>query len=275
RRKGAAVFLQLVAGRLVGIAAREHAALSWNAIAFLQIAALAGRDHVAPLRAAATRTGDHMVEGQLRRRQSVAAILAGKTIAQENIEPCKGWPSRGLNVFLQTDHRRQTHLESRRPDDAVILRYDVDAIEEDGLDRLLPRPERQWEIAERPKIRVQHQCWAIFGRQKSGYSPPFALSGAGSAAPLCQKNRVRWSRVQYVAPFLAAPCSMQRHCPDEISPEIQKLSQPVQLRDKLTTIGPAPPTYRQSSAAGAESSRFCRWRAISSSSRPTIAKPSM
>ena len=40
---------------------------------------------------------------------------------------------------------------------AVVIGDDVHALEEDRLDRVLPGPQRQRVIAQRPKIRVEHQ----------------------------------------------------------------------------------------------------------------------
>src|SRR6185503_6999690 len=40
---------------------------------------------------------------------------------------------------------------------AVVVFDDVDAVEEHRLDRVLPRPERQRIVTQRPEVRIQHQ----------------------------------------------------------------------------------------------------------------------
>src|SRR3954454_17921275 len=40
---------------------------------------------------------------------------------------------------------------------AIVMLDDVDAVEEHRLDRVLPRPERQRVVTQRPEIRIQHQ----------------------------------------------------------------------------------------------------------------------
>ena len=40
---------------------------------------------------------------------------------------------------------------------AIVMLDDVDAVEEHRLDRVLPGPERQRVVTQRPEIRVQHQ----------------------------------------------------------------------------------------------------------------------
>ena len=58
---------------------------------------------------------------------------------------------------------------------------------EDRLDRLLPRPERQGKIAERPEIRVQDQGGAGVQRYGHGVSSilPVLVAGlSGSGAPV-------------------------------------------------------------------------------------------
>ena len=63
----------------------------------------------------------------------------------------------GLTKDLQRHHARQLHLEARAAHRAVVIGDDVDAIEEHRLDRVLPRPQRQRVITQRPEVRVQHQ----------------------------------------------------------------------------------------------------------------------
>jgi hypothetical protein len=43
-----------------------------------------------------------VVEGQLVRREAVAAILAGEAVAQEDVEPGEGRLALRRDIFLQT-----------------------------------------------------------------------------------------------------------------------------------------------------------------------------
>src|SRR5262249_36940208 len=93
-----------------------------------------------------------------------AAILALELVAQEHVEPREGGIARRLDVGLERHDARQLHLEARRTDDALIFGEDIHAVEEDGLDRVLPSPQRQRKIAERAIIRVQDQRRTILRR---------------------------------------------------------------------------------------------------------------
>src|SRR4051794_1266906 len=88
---------------------------------------------------------------------TVPAILTGKLVAQENVEPREGRMGGWLYEILQRDDARQLHLEARAAHRAFVMRHDIHALEEDGLDRVLPGPERQRVIAQRPKVGVQNQ----------------------------------------------------------------------------------------------------------------------
>ena len=74
----------------------------------------------------------------------------------------------GLHIGLERDDGGQLHLEAGRMHDAVVFVEDVHALEEDRLDRVLPGPQRQREIAERPVIGVEHQRRAIVRRTRGG-----------------------------------------------------------------------------------------------------------
>ena len=91
------------------------------------------------------------------RSSRVAAILAGEAVAQEDVEPREGRMGRWLHEGLERDHARQLHLEGRAVHRAVVIGDDVHAFEEHRLDRVLPGPQRQRIIAQRPKVRVEHQ----------------------------------------------------------------------------------------------------------------------
>src|SRR5262245_10484458 len=74
-REGAAVLLELPAGRAEGAAADLHMGLGRGAAAFPEVAGRAGGGDIVPGRAPALGARQDMVEGELMR---VAAILAGE-----------------------------------------------------------------------------------------------------------------------------------------------------------------------------------------------------
>src|SRR3954467_8218572 len=122
-----------------------------------------------------------MIEGQIVRRVRPAAILAGEAGAQEHVETGEGRVARRLDILLQRDDAGQPHLERWAAHIRVVMIDDVDAVEKHRLDRVLPRPERQWEIAERAEIRIQHQGWTAIeqGRHRETFyscRPSLALT---------------------------------------------------------------------------------------------------
>src|SRR5436853_5388890 len=130
---------------------RVEPALLRKPVAFQQIAAAARGDDIGPYRGAAARPRHDVVEGELVRGARAAAILAAEAVAQEHVEPGEGRVARRLDIFLEGNDARQAHLEGGAADIGIVMVDDIDPLEEHRLDRVLPRPERQWEIAERPK----------------------------------------------------------------------------------------------------------------------------
>src|SRR5690242_1432478 len=112
RREGATVLLELEGTRLERTSLGMHMRLMRQAVAFAQVAGLAGGDDVLPIGAPAARARHHMVEGQVRRRRALAAILAAEAIAQEHVEPGEGRPALLWDEFLERDDRRQLHREA-------------------------------------------------------------------------------------------------------------------------------------------------------------------
>src|SRR5512137_2774147 len=102
-----------------------------------------------------------MIEGEV---VAIAAVLTGKAVTQKDVEPGEGWMSRRFYEGLERDHARQLHFEGGAVNRAVVIGDDIHAFEENRLDRVLPGPQRQWVIAQRPKIRVEHQGWKTTGR---------------------------------------------------------------------------------------------------------------
>src|SRR5439155_9984591 len=140
---------------------RMHPALPRQPIALEEIAGGARGDDVGPDRAPAARARNEMVEGQVVRGVWLAAILAGEAVAQKYVEPGKCRMPGRRHVFLQRDDTRQLHFQRRAAYADVVMVDDVDAIEKHRLDRVLPRPQRQREIAQRPKVGVENQSRAI------------------------------------------------------------------------------------------------------------------
>ena len=133
------------------------AALARQPRSLAQIAVAARGDDVLPRRAPAAAARHHVVERQVVRRAPVAAVLADERIAQEHVEPGERRPPRRRDVVLQRDHARQPHGHRRRAHLGLVFRQHRDPVEEHRLHRVLPGPQRQREIRQRPEIRVQHQ----------------------------------------------------------------------------------------------------------------------
>src|SRR5215469_6693021 len=100
-REGAAILLKHVGRRLNRAVARVHLALPRQPVSLPQIAGGAGGHDIGPGRASAAGPRHQMVKGQLVRRIRLATILAGKTVPEKDVEPCKRRMPRRGNVFLQ------------------------------------------------------------------------------------------------------------------------------------------------------------------------------
>src|SRR6185437_15205119 len=93
-----------------------------------------------------------------------AAILANETVAQKNVEPREGGMAGRLYVCLERNDGGKTHLKARASHCPLIMRNDVHPIEENCLDRILPGPERERVIAQRPEIGIEHERRTGFRR---------------------------------------------------------------------------------------------------------------
>lgn len=144
---------------------RLHADNVAPVVGLLQVAGRAGRHHVLPGGQPALGAGNHVVKGQL---LAAAAILAGEAIAQEHVEAGKRRGARGLDVGLQAHDGGQAHREAGRGDGAVIFGQDRHPVHEHGLDRILPRPQRERVIGEGAIIGVEDKGGAGLGRDRSG-----------------------------------------------------------------------------------------------------------
>src|SRR5262249_24863910 len=105
--------------------------------------------------APSARTGQQVIECEIVAR---AAILAGEFVAQEYVKPREGGLRRGLYESLERHHARQLHFRAWAANRALVFRDDVYALKEYRLDRILPAPERERVIAERPEIGIENQC---------------------------------------------------------------------------------------------------------------------
>ena len=83
--------------------------------------------------------------------------MAGEAVSKKNIEAREGRLSRRLHIGFQRHNRGQAHFKVRTSDRLVVMRDDIHPIEKNRLDRILPRPERERVIAQRTKIRIEHQ----------------------------------------------------------------------------------------------------------------------
>src|SRR6516225_7008137 len=95
-----------------------------------------------------------MIEGQI---VAGAAILARKTVAQKNVESRESRVRGRLYESLKRNHARQLYLEAWAAHCPVVIGDDVHPLEKHRLDGVLPGPKRQRVIAQRTKVRIQHQ----------------------------------------------------------------------------------------------------------------------
>src|ERR1700752_163316 len=154
RRKQPAVAMQLVHGGRVGRLSREHPRLLRRQIALAQITGRAGSDDVFPGGLAAFASGDDVIEGEVFGR---GAILASEAVAEEDVEAGEGGVGGRLDEGFERNDSGEPDLEARTSYSPVVVLHDVDAVEEHRLDRVLPRPERQRVVTQRPEVRIQHQ----------------------------------------------------------------------------------------------------------------------
>src|SRR5690348_15375171 len=97
-RKGAAIVAQELRRGLGWLMAREHMRFLGQPAALQKIAARAGGDDVLPGGPAAARARHEMVEGQVMGWERLAAILAGETVAQEDVEAGEGRTPRHRDI---------------------------------------------------------------------------------------------------------------------------------------------------------------------------------
>src|SRR5215212_9710772 len=199
RREMPAIGMEIVEGRSERGLGRPHLDFAREAVSFAEIAGGAGRDHVLPGSLPAFGAGDHVIEGKI---LPGAAILAGETITEEDVEAGEGRVSRGFDVIFERNDGGKTHLEARTSDRLVVLGDNVDPIKEHRLDGVLPTPDRQGIIAQRPIIGVQHQS-------RTGFRPDDRLDVYRHSTSSSGKSRSRDTLTLYreIAPLVKFPSS--------------------------------------------------------------------
>ena len=101
-----------VAAGLDGFSNQHHAGLCGGAAAFFDIAFQTCADDITPYRQSAQSAGDYMVQGQLRRGEAFAAVLAVVAVAGEQVAAVEfdGFV-RDAVVAQQPDHTRHGNME--------------------------------------------------------------------------------------------------------------------------------------------------------------------
>ena len=150
---------------------QAHLRLTRGAAAFLEIARRAGGGDVFPAGAPAQPARDNMIESEVLRG---AAILAGETIAQKQIEAGEGREFGRLHELSQRDHRGQLHRPAWRMHLAFVAGDDVHPFQKHRLDRGLPRPQAERIIRQRGEIGIEHQRGAI-GQMAGGRQMPAGI----------------------------------------------------------------------------------------------------
>src|SRR6266700_4572039 len=133
---------------------RKQPRLLRRQVALAQVARRTCGDDVLTGGLAALAARNDVIEGEV---VVSRAVLANEAVTQEHIEPGEGGMRGRLDEGFQRHHARQLNLERGAAHRAVVVFDDVDAVEEHRLDRVLPRPERQRVITQRPEVRIQHQ----------------------------------------------------------------------------------------------------------------------
>src|SRR5215204_2393796 len=125
--------MQLMHRRRERVLPWKHPRLLRRQVALAQIARRTGRDDIFPGGLAALAARDYVIEGEVVMR---VAVLAHKTVAQEDVEPGEGGMRGRLDERLQRHHARKLDLEARAVHRAVVVLDNVDAIEKHRLDRV-------------------------------------------------------------------------------------------------------------------------------------------
>ena len=134
-------------------AARPHAGVMGQVPALAQVARRACRDDVVPAGLAAPRARDQVVEGQV---VLAAAVLAEEAVTQEHVEPRESGIERRLDVGLER-HTEGSRISKEGLRTKGRIRRRCSPGPGNRLDGLLPAPQRERVVAQRPKIGIQHK----------------------------------------------------------------------------------------------------------------------
>src|SRR6476619_5983543 len=141
-------------GRLKRHLRRPHARLVHGHVALLEIATGTCGDDIDPGRVPPAGARQQMIEGKIIAR---TAVLAAEFVSQKYVKTREGRLGGRLYESLERYHAGKLHLPARAAYRALVFGDDVYAFQEYGLDRVLPRPQRQRIIAKWPEIGVEHQ----------------------------------------------------------------------------------------------------------------------
>ena len=151
-----------------------------------EVARRAGGRDILPRRPSAQPPRHDMVKGQVFARP---AILARKPVTQEQVEAGEGRMLRRLHILPQRDDAGDRHRPRRRVDLAFVIFDDGDTVEENRLDRGLPRPQAQGIIVERRIIGIQDKRGTAIGMpgeigmEHGGWTLPIADQMARHCLP--------------------------------------------------------------------------------------------
>lgn len=153
------VSLELCVGRFGWHALEVHVFKVGEQIpALAMVTCDAGGDDILPIGLAVAAARDDMIEGELMGREAGAAILARKIVAHEDVEPRKGRALDGHRlVLLETNNTRQGKYHAGTPDSYIVCSHNRNPIQKNGLDDILPRPQRERHIGQWGEVCVEHK----------------------------------------------------------------------------------------------------------------------
>ena len=137
----------------------QHLGLVRRPVGLHAVAPVAREHDVLPARPAAAALGNHMVERQLVAGERVPTISAAPLVTEQHVVAGERRRPRHRHVLAQGDHARQGDRQELRPRRHQLILDHAHPVLEDGVNRVLPAPDRQREAAQGPKIAVQHEGW--------------------------------------------------------------------------------------------------------------------
>ena len=150
---------------------QSHARLGRRAAALPPVAADAAGDDVLPVLAAAVRHRDHVVEGQLRGREHLVAVLTRVVVARVDVRPRERHviePALDSDEAEEADDGGQLEAERHRPYLAVVDRDHLYLPLAPERNRLLPVNDLERLVRRVQKERLLHT--AINDAGRSGWA---------------------------------------------------------------------------------------------------------